>query len=536
MALTYVAATAWNTAGTNSGTGYYKDFTFTGVAVGDFLAVGSLAESANYAAGVRSATTQSGTVSGGAWTLIQPAAVAATDADALGAYAVASSSGTIVVRIQIRPSSAGHMGVSGVRIPAAEWNAAGAIIPGTTFNDADGQISLTLTTSTYTVLSWVADWNAGTASTGMIPSTGTNRETLFDTAGDARYTIFVRTWTAQATGTRNYGPGATTTNANLSGLDATGFVIAIPEASGGTNYTASPAEAVGITDVATVVKDVARGPADVVGITDVAAVVQDVARAPADTVGGIDAVTLDVGRFPADSVGGTDAASPVLDAVRAPGDTVGGTDVAASVLDAVRAASDVAGILDVAATVADDVRGPADTAGATDAVTVEQGFARADADDVDATDAVTVEQFLERTVSDAIGILDAADSETSSAGGQNPSDDAGITDGVSTVMTLERTAVELAGITDSVTIELIRLYEIEINDGLAIDDDATAQSSGSVDYVIVINDGVGITDVRAITHSGDAPVTVRTLTPIPRTRTMSPVSRSRGLTPLALEE
>lgn len=235
MALTYVPAASWSTGGTNSGTGFYKDFTFTSVAVGDLLVVGGLGESANYASGVRSIATQSGTT--GTWTLVQPAAVTASDADALGGFATATSSGTIVVRVQIRTAGAAPaMGVSGVRVPAAEWT--GTPVGFTIFNDADGQVSVTLPGgSTYTVLYWGDDYNASTASTGVIPTTGTNRESVFVSGA---HTVFVRTWTAQASGTRNYGPGATTTNASLTGLDLTGFAIYVPEASGSSPQTVNP--------------------------------------------------------------------------------------------------------------------------------------------------------------------------------------------------------------------------------------------------------------------------------------------------------
>ena len=228
MALTYVAAASWATGGTNSGTGYYKDLTFTSVAVGDLLIVGALSESADYSSGVRSVATQSGTT--GTWTLAQPAVVVATDCDALGGYATATSSGTIVVRVQIRPSAAGHMGVSGVRIPAAEWTGTPTIA--TFFNDADGQVSVTLPGgSTYTATYWAGDWNALTMGTGTTPAGGTSREGVVDTGA---YSIAVRTWTAQASGTRNYGPGT------LSGLDASGFVIAVPEVGGASAQTVIP--------------------------------------------------------------------------------------------------------------------------------------------------------------------------------------------------------------------------------------------------------------------------------------------------------
>lgn len=238
MALTFVDSASWATAGTNSGTGFYKDVTFTGVAVGDLLIVGGLAEGANYSSGVRSASTQSGTTS--AWTLIQPAATTASDADALGAYATASSSGTVVVRVQVRPPGGGHMGAAGIRIPSGEWT--GTPTTATFASDADGQVSVVLPGgSTYTVAAFVAEYNASAAATGVIPAGGTNRVSVLDSGA---YTVFVRTWTAQTSGTRNYGPGATTTNASLSGLDATGFVIAVPEAGGGpTQYPVSGAAA-----------------------------------------------------------------------------------------------------------------------------------------------------------------------------------------------------------------------------------------------------------------------------------------------------
>ena len=91
MALSYFE-TAWNSAGTSSGNGFYKDLTFTGVAVGDLLIVGGVAES-HGSGGTRDVSTQSGTT--GTWTLIQPSVVTNSDVDVIGGYATATSAGSI---------------------------------------------------------------------------------------------------------------------------------------------------------------------------------------------------------------------------------------------------------------------------------------------------------------------------------------------------------------------------------------------------------------------------------------------------------
>lgn len=228
MALTYVETASWATIGTlNSGFGWYKDITFAGAASGDLIVVFGGSEGNNFVGGTRAATTQSGST--GSWTLVSPASTFANDTDAIGAWATVSSTGSVTVRVQLRAGSSDHIGACGILIPAAEWTGTPA---GTTFvADADGQVSVTLA-NTSTVFYAAADWsgssNPGTSNT---PAGSTNRTSVFDSE---HYSVAVRTWTAQGSGTRAYGP------TGLSGDDWTGVVIAVQEAGGG-----SPASGAG---------------------------------------------------------------------------------------------------------------------------------------------------------------------------------------------------------------------------------------------------------------------------------------------------
>lgn len=238
MALTFVPGT-WNSIGTDSGTGLYKDVTFTSVGVGDRLVVAAMAENHNYGTTpTRSITTQSGTT--GAWSA--PATLDssfASDCDVWGGEAIATSSGTIVVRVQLRPGGADWMGVCGWKIPAAEHNAGASVRVGNpnSTDIANGLLSITLPGgSTYTVLAAGGEYNANAAVTGSNPAGGTNDTS---TQFSGRYTVYARSWTAQASGTRNYGP------ATMTGGDWTGLVIAIPEAGSGPQTVTPTAVATG---------------------------------------------------------------------------------------------------------------------------------------------------------------------------------------------------------------------------------------------------------------------------------------------------
>lgn len=205
MAFTYFESTDWTSAGTAGTGGYYKDISLTGLATGDLLVAVGAVEGLDGASDTASVTTTAGSTS--AWTTNAPT-VGLNDAGAIVGWATVSSGTTATVRVQLRGSDTYHMGAAVWKIPAAEWSGTPALSVNTpdATND-DATISLTLS-ATSTVLYVCGDWAAATASTTSTPATNaTNHESTLDSG---RYTVWVRSWTGQAAGTRSYGPGSVT--------------------------------------------------------------------------------------------------------------------------------------------------------------------------------------------------------------------------------------------------------------------------------------------------------------------------------------
>lgn len=225
MALTYTA-TVFNASGTSvPGNGSYKDVTDAGVANGDLLVCLSAGEGYTFSGGTRSIATQAGAT--GSWTTYYPTPTLNNDTEVVAGWATASGSGSVTVRPVVR-TTAGSFGWTGsvlVRIPAAEWTGTPAGVAAFQA-DADGQVSCTLAAGTWTVIYIGADWSAGAPGSSNTPAGATNQTTFTDAS---HYAVAIRTWTGQAAGTRSYGP------TGLSGRDYTGVVIAVQEASAGSN-------------------------------------------------------------------------------------------------------------------------------------------------------------------------------------------------------------------------------------------------------------------------------------------------------------
>lgn len=225
MAMTYTETAAWNTAGANSTNTAYKDVTVTASA-GDLLVAFAIGANYSNTAGTRAIYTQSGTTS--AWTLASPTVTADGDVEPCAGWATVTTGGSITVRSDLRCKGL-YMGVGVFVIPAAEWTGTPSV--STTFvNDADGQASTTLS-ATSTVLYGAGDWTASNPTTTNTPSGATNRTTYYDTTN---YAVAVRSWTGQASGTRNYGPSG------LTSKDYSGVVVIVAEP-GASSFTGSAA-------------------------------------------------------------------------------------------------------------------------------------------------------------------------------------------------------------------------------------------------------------------------------------------------------
>jgi hypothetical protein len=230
--------TAWNTnSSASSGGLVYKDLAITGVASGDLIVVVGLSADI-VGSSTRSIVTQAGATTG-AWTTSLPAGVSANDADVAGGYALATSSGTVTVRVSLRNSAVMHMGVGAWLIPAADIGATYGWA--TNFaGDADGQASVTLSGSSFVAYA-AADWAA--TAIGSTPSTPAATNYRVRVVDSGAYSVYFADWSAQASGTRNYGPSG------LSGDDFSGAIFRMDTAGGATNYdgTASLAGAGTIT-------------------------------------------------------------------------------------------------------------------------------------------------------------------------------------------------------------------------------------------------------------------------------------------------
>jgi hypothetical protein len=346
MTISRFDAGSWITAGTGSSSGStaasYKDVTVTGCQVNDVIYVQTFG--ADRGSGTtNSVVTQSGST--GAWLTQGSLGATLNDVGNIAGYAKVTAAGTVVVRVSLSATGLGfgfHMGAEAFLIPVADQAASPAMgFLGAGFsNDADGQYTVTVPTGTHHVFYGMGDWNAATAAiatnagtpAGMVPGTRVHDAGAYD--------VFTGHWLNQSAGSKTYGPAA------LTGLDATGFVFYIEAASGGTNYTKTVPDPVGITDSVTDVVGVVRSQSDAVGVTDSATATQGNSRTQDDAVGLTDVVMIAQGRTQADPIGITDAATPVQGVARTQGDSVGVTDSATSTQDSARTQDDAVGITD----------------------------------------------------------------------------------------------------------------------------------------------------------------------------------------------
>lgn len=167
---------------------------------------------------------------------------------------------------------------------------------------------------------------------------------------------------------------------------------------GGTDYTGTPSDPVGITDAASDNIDAVRAPADPVGVTD--------------------SVTASFGpqAFPADPVGVTDSATGTISSAgtytATPSDPVGVTDAVLAQLGRVVTVADLLNLTDSAQPARALVTSPADPVGVTDAAAWTAGFAESLGESAGVTDVITVSLSRMVAVTDVIGITDDTDTQT----------------------------------------------------------------------------------------------------------------------------
>lgn len=168
--------------------------------------------------------------------------------------------------------------------------------------------------------------------------------------------------TVTTPGSSGLGQTAEPGTATIAGTGTVDFFVAVEikaAASGGTSYTASPADTVTAADQATPVQGMVRAGVDTAGLTDATAAVLDARREVADLAGVTDSVTatLSAGASASDVVGLSDAATVTYNTARGVADTAVLTDAVTaslslrslSVADSVTATDNVSATLNVAA-------------------------------------------------------------------------------------------------------------------------------------------------------------------------------------------
>lgn len=365
----------------------------------------------------------------------------------------------------------------------------------------------------------LVDWNA-TNPPGKTPATGSGTATeRADQGNGSNYGVYIADWVGTSSGTFGFGPN------NYTSLKVAQAAVLV-KAPSGTNYTKTPADAVGVTDARTVVQAIVRTPGDAVGVTDSA--VADLVpgggtnytKTPADPVGVTDArsAARAVVRAVADVVGATDAVARAVAAARVPADLVGVVDSRAVVRAVARTQADSVGIVDSASRVVAAARTRADSVGITDSVSAVLSQLVANA--VGVTDARVVVRTISRTVGDAIGVTDSASAVLS--GGTNYTrtvadaisitdtgnpqtldivyglaDAVGVVDVRSVVRAAVRAVVDLVGITDSASSATTSGSSAIVANPVGITDSVTVVRT----KVRLISDAAGVTDSRAIVRS-----------------------------------
>lgn len=167
-----------------------------------------------------------------------------------------------------------------------------------------------------------------------------------------------------------------------------GYVSTVPVTSGG--LTATPSDALGMTDSVSIQSSLARTVADPLGITDSVSTVLTMQRALAD------------------GLGMTDSVATVVSAARPISDNLGMTDtvdIQITTSGSVDLDEDL-GITDSVAVQISANRDLSDGLGITDSMEIVSDFDREMDDNLGLSDAVTVESSLSRDIADAMGLTD----------------------------------------------------------------------------------------------------------------------------------
>lgn len=283
-------------------------------------------------------------------------------------------------------------------------------------------------------------------------------------------------------------------------------LFSVSAGGGGTNYTETINDGIGITDALGKVASVLRTLTESLGITDSVTKTSIAIRTISEALGITDEIVKSEAKVISDSLGITDMADKTSVSVRTLSETLGITDSVVRTALVLRAISETIGMTDIANQLSEITRVLSDTIGITDDITKTVSVLRTISDLLGITDSITRLWVIIRTISDDIGITDETIIEGIGAVVKVINDTIGISDNASKVVTALRTLSEQVGMSDAIArvfiISRIITDSERITDGIALDRVMTISNalgiSDSVtkliNFVRTNNDDIGILD------------------------------------------
>ncbi len=289
-----------------------------------------------------------------------------------------------------------------------------------------------------------------------------------------------------------------------------------PDGTGGTAHTATPTEAVGITDSTPIEQQKVR--AEPVGITDTTEPVVAKDRTVAEPVGITDSTPVEQGKVVAEAVGITDEIDAELQIQAEVTEAVGITDATEPVVDKERTVTEAVGISDSLDLVQGKDRaepvGITDTVlpartirveiteaiGITDQIDSEKGLIVEITEPVGITDDINTARDLAREVSEPVGITDVLATARDLA--RTVTEAVGITDVLATARALARAIAEAVGLTDEIAPARVLVRQITEDVDLAdtILPVLTPGGGGTI-FTVTITEAIGITDEISTSRS-----------------------------------
>ena len=262
---------------------------------------------------------------------------------------------------------------------------------------------------------------------------------------------------------------------------------------GGTAHTATPTEAVGISDSTPHGLDAARSEDEAVGISDSTTRVHDAVRSRDEAVGITDDTphVLDAVRSTDEAVGISDSVESKLVIQVEITESIGISDSTTRDLDSQRQVDEPVGITDDTTRVLDSVRQVDEPVGVTDDTPRVHDAERVIDESVGISDS-TVDDLTQdkfETVTEAVGIADSTERVHDAI--REVSEPVGVTDSILPARTIRVTITESIGISDSTSPAQDQI--VEISEPVGISDDTAAAR----DLARTVTEPVGLNDDTA---------------------------------------